>query len=283
ASCGTCLEVKCASSNPQVCTTATSVTVVITDECPSCAAHELNLHAFAFQQIAHLEYGNTAIQYRQVECSPMDNITVFVDGFRVVQGGWLRLSLKSVASDGAVVRVELGRSMNAGVDSNTTETAATSGNESMATVPSGQWKAANPSTSATDSIPNWKLMTNTYGAEWEVSGLPSPPYDLRLTDRFDRQIILQNAVTKAGALGEFPGRAQFPGLDNITISNKIVASIKVSAAMASVNTQTSSEAAMQMAAPVPQGYNPAATPVKAASHSALPVRAAPVLKSSIAK
>ncbi|GIL57336.1 hypothetical protein Vafri_12598 [Volvox africanus] len=213
----------------------------------------------------------------------MDNITVFVDGFRVVQGGWLRLSLKSVASDGAVVRVELGRSMNAAVGSNTTERSATGGNESMATVPSGQVKTANPSTSPTDSTPNWKLMTNTYGAEWEASGLPSPPYDLRLTDRFDRQIVLQNAVTKAGALGEFPGRAQFPGLDNITISKKVVASIKVSAAMASVNTQTSSETAMPRAAPVPQGHHPAATPEKVASRSAPPARAAPILKSSIAK
>lgn len=33
-----------------------------------------------------------------------------VDGFRIVQGGWLRLSLKSVASDAGVVSIELARS-----------------------------------------------------------------------------------------------------------------------------------------------------------------------------
>ncbi|GIL83357.1 hypothetical protein Vretifemale_12180 [Volvox reticuliferus] len=218
----------------------------------------------------------------------MDNITVFVDGFRVVQGGWLRLSLKSVASDGAVVRVELGRAMNTAAGNITMETAVGAGNASMATFPPEQLRAADPSSSAaeqgTDSTTNWKLMTNTYGAEWEVSGLPSPPYDLRLTDRFNRQIILPSAVTKAGALGEFPGRAQFPGLDNVTISEKAAANIKASAAMASINTLTSSEAPTLRVAPVLQIDNPAATPTKVVTHkSAPPAQGAPILKPSIVK
>ncbi|KXZ46906.1 hypothetical protein GPECTOR_39g400 [Gonium pectorale] len=72
---------------PQVCSSTSSITVVVTDECPDCAANQLNLHAFAFEQIARLERGSAVIQYRQVECSSADNITVYVDGFRVVQGG----------------------------------------------------------------------------------------------------------------------------------------------------------------------------------------------------
>lgn len=43
-----------------------SITVLVTDECPQCRANELNLHAFAFEQISQLKYGSVAIQYRQV-------------------------------------------------------------------------------------------------------------------------------------------------------------------------------------------------------------------------
>ena len=54
----------------------------------------------------------------QVECSPADNITVRVDAFRVAQGAWLRLSFKNVASDGGLMRVELARSLDGAVGSN---------------------------------------------------------------------------------------------------------------------------------------------------------------------
>ena len=57
-------------TSPQVCAGTNSVTVVITDECPDCTANQLNLHAFAFQQIANLEYGGASIQYRQARRRP---------------------------------------------------------------------------------------------------------------------------------------------------------------------------------------------------------------------
>jgi hypothetical protein len=41
-----------------------------------------------------------------------------VDAFRVAQGGWLRVSFKNVASDGGLVRVELARSLDGAVGSN---------------------------------------------------------------------------------------------------------------------------------------------------------------------
>lgn len=55
----------------QVCTSAGSVTVLVTDKCPDCSANELNLHALAFEQIGHLEYGSAAIKYRQVRTSAL--------------------------------------------------------------------------------------------------------------------------------------------------------------------------------------------------------------------
>lgn len=37
----------------------------------------------------------------------------------------------------------------------------------------------------------WLPFENTYGAEWELSGVPAPPYSLRLTDTFDRVLVLK--------------------------------------------------------------------------------------------
>ncbi|KXZ46907.1 hypothetical protein GPECTOR_39g401 [Gonium pectorale] len=232
ASCGTCLEVKCTSTDPKVCSSTSSITVVVTDECPDCAANQLNLHAFAFEQIARLERGSAVIQYRQVR----------VDGFRVVQGGWIRLSLKSVASDAGIVRVELTRSLSAATGSNSTEPVPSVGAKNIGapnssassndpaeqllldvSAPDSEW----PKDSSTNTTRQWRPMDNTYGAEWEMSALAAPPYDLRLTDAFGRQVVLAGVIKKAGAVGEFPSLGQFGGLDNKTIQSHQRTSVPV--------------------------------------------------------
>ncbi|KAG2431183.1 hypothetical protein HXX76_009711 [Chlamydomonas incerta] len=238
ASCGTCLEVRCAANDTTVCAgpAGTSITVMVTDECPQCRAAELNLHAFAFEQIAQLKHGSVAIEYRQVECSPADNMTVVVDGFRVSQGGWLRLSIKSVASDGGISRVELARSVDGAVGSNSTAlpqpspASATAAAAAASPVPGTadptvQPPAAAASTGTPASTPAaaaaarvWKVMDNTYGGEWEASALPSPPFDLRVTDLYGRKVVLKSVIQKAGVLGEFPGHSQFPPLSNATVA-----------------------------------------------------------------
>lgn len=38
---------------------------------------------------------------------------------------------------------------------------------------------------------SWLPFENTHGAEWELSGVPSAPYSLRLTDSFGRVLILK--------------------------------------------------------------------------------------------
>ncbi|KAG2486787.1 hypothetical protein HYH03_014586 [Edaphochlamys debaryana] len=266
AACGTCLEVECQDPDNTACSSARSITVQVTDECPQCAANQINLHAFAFERIGRLKLGSAPIRYRQVECSPVDNITVRVDGFRVSQGGWLRIALKSVAGDGGVTRVELARSMDGAVGSNSTHTS-TADAPSMLTVNAnassakpapakpGAAATATPAAAAAAATPaaaaavpaaaanadptaavmpdaaataadnatlakqqNWRLMDNTYGAEWEMSALPAPPYDLRITDVFGRQVLLTRVITRAGALGEMPSQGQFAALDNATIA-----------------------------------------------------------------
>ncbi|PNW73437.1 hypothetical protein CHLRE_14g631950v5 [Chlamydomonas reinhardtii] len=235
ASCGTCLEIRCSANDTKVCAgpANSSITVLVTDECPQCRANELNLHAFAFEQISQLKYGSVAIQYRQVECSPADNMTVVVDGFRVSQGGWLRLSIKSVASDGGISRVELARSVDGAVGSNSTAlpqpahavAAASAGpilgagdaaGPQAAAAASAATNATTPAAAAAARV--WKVMDNTYGGEWEASALPSPPFDLRVTDLYGRKVVLKSVIQKAGVLGEFPGHGQFPPLSNATVA-----------------------------------------------------------------
>lgn len=43
----------------------------------------------------------------QVPCDPPGGITVYVDTYRVTQGGWIRLALIGVAGAGGVTSVEL--------------------------------------------------------------------------------------------------------------------------------------------------------------------------------
>ncbi len=43
----------------------------------------------------------------QVECEPVDDITIHIDTYRTVPSTWIRLSLKSVAGDAGITAVEL--------------------------------------------------------------------------------------------------------------------------------------------------------------------------------
>lgn len=45
-------------------------------------------------------------------------------------------------------------------------------------------------------------MPSVPGAEWELSSLPAPPYDLRVTDSHGRKVLLPRAITTAGSTGE---------------------------------------------------------------------------------
>jgi hypothetical protein len=56
----------------------------------------------------------------------------------------------------------------------------------------------------------WRKMSNTFGAVWELNGLPTPPLSLRATNTLGQQVIINNAVLTAGATGEVESTVQFP-------------------------------------------------------------------------
>jgi len=70
---------------------------------------QVNLHVFGFELLAPTDVGSVAVRYRRVACAPVDPITLHVDAYRVAEGGWLRLALKSVAGDGQMRSIELVR------------------------------------------------------------------------------------------------------------------------------------------------------------------------------
>jgi hypothetical protein len=64
--CGSCLEIQCTGAH---CTkNITTLPMVITDSCNwDCNATNINMHVFAFEQLAPLKYGRTSIKYRCAE------------------------------------------------------------------------------------------------------------------------------------------------------------------------------------------------------------------------
>jgi hypothetical protein len=56
----------------------------------------------------------------------------------------------------------------------------------------------------------WRKMSNTFGAVWELNGLPTPPLSLRATNTLGQQVIITNAILTAGATGEVESTVQFP-------------------------------------------------------------------------
>ena len=58
----------------------------------------------------------------------------------------------------------------------------------------------------------WRRMNNTFGAAWELNGVPPAPLHMRVTDARGRAIVIAGAVPRAGALGDVETRAQLPPL-----------------------------------------------------------------------
>jgi len=47
----------------------------------------------------------------------------------------------------------------------------------------------------------WRKLNNTFGAAWELNGVPPPPLHLRATNGQGQTIVVANAIPKAGVLG----------------------------------------------------------------------------------
>ncbi|KAI8465741.1 MAG: RlpA-like double-psi beta-barrel-protein domain-containing protein-containing protein [Monoraphidium minutum] len=192
--CGSCLELSCtgAGCHPGV----PPVQAMITDECAQgCNDTQVNLHVFGFEMLAATDLGRVDIRYRLVACEPVDPITIHVDAYRVTEGGWLRLALKDVAGEGQITAVELAPA--AATDLNQSSTYA-------------DLRAARGSRATRPAARLWRRANNTYGAAWELSGVPPPPLHMRITNGRAQTIIITNAIPRAGILGDIDTNAQLP-------------------------------------------------------------------------
>ncbi|WIA07996.1 hypothetical protein OEZ85_007467 [Tetradesmus obliquus] len=179
--CGSCLEIEC--TGPRCNKNVTTLPVVITDSCNwDCNATNINMHVFAFEQLAPLKYGRTTVRYRLVTCTPADPIIVHIQDYRATLGGWIRLAFKNVAGDAGLTAVEL----------------ASAGSDFRA-----QARVLNASSP-------WLSMANSFGAVWEASQLPEPPLDIRITNSVGEKVVIKNAIAVPGIVGDIETTPQFP-------------------------------------------------------------------------
>ena len=117
--CGQCYEVQCSSvfaddSDCGGCTTDSStgenkvVTVMVTDECPTCASgssNQFDLSECAFAVIADTECGVINIEYRQVSCDISSNIKL--TNKNGISDTWYGFYVSNVANYGEISKVEI--------------------------------------------------------------------------------------------------------------------------------------------------------------------------------
>jgi expansin (peptidoglycan-binding protein) len=66
AACGRCVEIQCKDVR-NICYPSNGITALVTDQCDeNCNATNINLHVFAFEQLAPIKFGRMVIQYRLV-------------------------------------------------------------------------------------------------------------------------------------------------------------------------------------------------------------------------
>ncbi|KIY98908.1 hypothetical protein MNEG_9055 [Monoraphidium neglectum] len=192
--CGSCLEVECvgAPCHPGV----GPVQALITDECAErCSSSQVNLHVFGFEMLAPTDLGTVDVRYRLIACEPVDPITIHVDAYRVTEGGWLRLALKNIGGDGQIAAVELAPA------------AATNLNASSTFIEPRVVRSPRARGGGL-----WRKANNTYGAAWELNGVPPPPLHMRITNARGQTIVIADAIPRAGVLGDIETEAQFPPL-----------------------------------------------------------------------
>ncbi|KAL4440013.1 hypothetical protein ABPG75_003014 [Micractinium tetrahymenae] len=178
--CGRCVEVQplCGADAGSDCAVP-KVVALIASTCASCGPTDISLSQDAFQQLGgSLSAGRLPITYRAVPCAPPSNLSVGVLDYRTSGGGYLRLVPLYVAGSDGVASVEL------------RQTPLVGGRLDMV-------------------ASAWRKLHNMYGATWELSGLPAPPLDLRLTDGKGRLVLARQAITVAGKLGVLQTAVQF--------------------------------------------------------------------------
>ncbi|KAF8063780.1 EXPA32 [Scenedesmus sp. PABB004] len=207
--CGMCLEVTC--NDSEMCDSTAPIVAQVVDRCAECAPLQVNLNARAFAELAPLDLGNVAVQYREVPCPFAGGIVVSVDAYRITGGGWVRLTLKNVAGAGDITSV--GFQSAARVRRRRRRRGTGRAARAAPAAPAAPTAPAAPPTAprAQAGTPTgvWRPMKNTFGAAWEASMLPALPLSLNVTNARGESVVLSSVITKAGALGEFPTTANF--------------------------------------------------------------------------
>ncbi|KAL4434037.1 hypothetical protein ABPG75_000478 [Micractinium tetrahymenae] len=177
--CGACIELQCSDSRCPAGANGSSLVALITDTCVDCPANKLTLHYLSFaQKLASPDIGEVGIQWRQVECDAPAPIVADIDTYRATQGGYIRLSLESVAGTGGIASIELRKSPLAGDRMSLAGT-------------------------------TWARMTNSWGAKYELSGLADTPLDVRITSDSGEVLVARQAIKDAGVTGKLALPVQF--------------------------------------------------------------------------
>jgi hypothetical protein len=144
---------------------------MVVDSCRTCTANQLVIPFSIFNvTLANSPtVGTAAVRYRQVDCEPRGPIVIDVDTYRPTEGGYIRLSLESVAGSGGLRSVELRGTSDSGGGGGKIEDENDNG---------------------------WLPMVNTYGAKWELSNLPSAPMDVRVISDNGTVLVQEQAINE---------------------------------------------------------------------------------------
>lgn len=159
-----------------------------------------------------------------MECEPVDSIAIRVSDYRIADGGWLRLSFKWLAGDAGVSKVELTSSKpevralalpagrRAGANASAQDRVHVQHRAGARDTPQPQrfpaciaartmqlsscWpprpvRPQDPTGATHQRYDVWRPMRNTFGANWELSMLPSLPFDIRVTNTLGQQVVLK--------------------------------------------------------------------------------------------
>eukprot|EP00210_Caulerpa_lentillifera_P006293 g6012.t1 len=174
--CGACFEIRCSDTRQDAChSTADDQSIVVMSggTCGlGCGDRQVNLHVFAFDKLAPIRLGNISVQIRQVVCQPLSTLMILVKNYRVEEGGYIKLVIRNVPASGGLNRVSL---RHTGDDND-----------------------------------DWTELENLFGASWEGSNLPTPPFDIQLIESFGNQVILEQVIMEPGFVGEIDSGKQFP-------------------------------------------------------------------------
>eukprot|EP01023_Acetabularia_acetabulum_P061246 TRINITY_DN7395_c0_g1_i2.p1 TRINITY_DN7395_c0_g1~~TRINITY_DN7395_c0_g1_i2.p1 ORF type:complete len:463 (-),score=87.63 TRINITY_DN7395_c0_g1_i2:563-1804(-) len=188
--CGACFEVQCMDQDR--CPHKNSTTVIITDSCTSgCVQQQVNMHVFEFQHLAPSKWGEIPIRFRRVPCDPPAGMVVRVTDYRESAGGWIKIVIMEVAGKANIANVGLRHHKQ----------------HHTQNISNLRWQVGDNAQSA------WMQMNNSYGAAWELSGVPQPPFDIKVEMEGGETALLEKVIVDVRVGGTYESHAQIYDAD----------------------------------------------------------------------